>query len=100
MAFEGDGTSSLLRMRLTPVAMRPSSHENDSTDSAEARSSGEQLCKGLADVLSNKIPLTIGFVNCTQRVAVVYLLPCCQGKLGELSEKIVSTLCTSYFVTQ
>ena len=47
-------------------------------------------------LLSDKMPRTVGFVYCFLRVPVVYLpcclLPCCQGKLGELSEKSVRIL--------
>ena len=40
-----------------------------------------------------KMPCTVGFVNSFLRVPLMYqpccLLPCCQGKVGELPEKKV-----------
>ena len=50
----------------------------------------------LGEILSDKIPPTVGFVNNFLRVSLVYqpccLLPCCQGKVGELSDKSVRNL--------
>ena len=42
-------------------------------------------------VPSDKIPRSAGFMNCFLRFLVVYL-PCCQGKVGEVSEICIPTL--------
>ena len=43
-------------------------------------------------VLGDKMNRTVGFGNCFLRLLLVYCLPCCQGKQGDLSEKYLPNI--------
>ena len=54
-------------------------------------------------ILSDKIPCTIGFIKIFLRSPLVYqpccLVPCCQGKLGELAPKQLSKPTVLFILT-